>query len=46
LRTQLGRLQSIAESGDLEAAEAAIENLLAVVEIRQTIERIQAGGPG
>jgi soluble cytochrome b562 len=46
LRTQLGRLQSIADSGDLEAAEAAIENLLAVVEIRQTIERIQAGAPG
>jgi uncharacterized coiled-coil DUF342 family protein len=46
LRTQLGRLQGIAESGDLEAAQAAIERLLAVGEIRRTIENIQAGAPG
>jgi hypothetical protein len=46
LRTQLGRLQGIAESGDLEAAQAAIERLLAVGEIRRTIEIIQAGAPG
>lgn len=46
LRTQLGRLQGIAESGDLDAAEAAIERLLAVGEIRRTIEIIQAGAPG
>jgi ABC-type phosphate transport system auxiliary subunit len=43
LRTQLTRLQSIAESGDLEAAAAAIERLLSVAEIRTTIERIEAG---
>jgi len=43
LRTQLGRLQGIAESGDLDAAQAAIERLLAVGEIRRTIEIIQAG---
>ncbi|MGH3014850.1 MAG: hypothetical protein ACRDNN_07875, partial [Gaiellaceae bacterium] len=43
LRTQLGRLQGIAESGDLDAARAAIESLLAVAEIRRTIEIIQAG---
>jgi soluble cytochrome b562 len=46
LRTQLGRLQGIAESGDLDAAQAAIERLLAVGEIRRTIEIIQAGAPG
>lgn len=46
LRTQLGRLQGIADSGDLEAAQAAIERLLAVGEIRRTIEIIQAGSPG
>ncbi|HWM13860.1 MAG TPA: hypothetical protein VNO56_05220 [Gaiellaceae bacterium] len=46
LRTQLGRLQGIAESGDLEAAQAAIERLLAVGEIRRTIEIIQSGAPG
>ena len=46
LRTQLGRLQGIAESGDLDAAQAAIERLLAVGEIRRTIENIQAGSPG
>ena len=43
LRTQLGRLQGIAESGDLDAAQAAIERLLAVGEIRRTIEIIQSG---
>jgi hypothetical protein len=43
LRTQLGRLGGIAASGDLEAAQAAIERLLSVGEIRQTIENIQAG---
>ena len=46
LRTQLGRLQGIADSGDLEAAQAAIERLLAVGEVRRTIENIQAGAPG
>ena len=46
LRTQLGRLQGLAESGDLEAAQAAIERLLAVGEIRRTIEIIQAGAGG
>jgi hypothetical protein len=46
LRTQLGRLHGIAESGDLDAAQAAIERLLAVGEIRRTIEIIQAGAPG
>jgi uncharacterized coiled-coil DUF342 family protein len=48
LRTQLGRLQGIAESGDLEAAQAAIERLLSIGQIRQTIENIQsgAGAPG
>ena len=43
LRTQLGRLGGIAESGDLEAAQAAIERLLAVGELRRTIEIIQGG---
>jgi hypothetical protein len=43
LRTQLGRLQGIADSGDLDAAQAAIERLLAVGELRRTIENIQAG---
>jgi hypothetical protein len=46
LRTQLGRLGGIAESGDLDAAQAAIERLLAVGEIRRTIEIIQSGAPG
>lgn len=43
LRTQLIRLQGIVDSGDLEAAAAAIERLLSVAEIRSTIERIEAG---
>ena len=43
LRTQLTRLQGIADSGDLEAAAAAIERLLSVAEIRTSIERIEAG---
>ena len=43
LRTQLGRLQGIAESGDLEAAQAAVERLLSIGLLRQTIETIQSG---
>jgi hypothetical protein len=46
LRTQLGRLQGIAASGDLDAAQAAIERLLSIGQIRQTIENIQAGASG
>lgn len=45
LRTQLRRLQGIVDSGDLDAAQAAIERLLSVAEIRISIERIQAGAP-
>ncbi len=45
LRTQLGRLQGIAGSGDLEAAQAAIEQLLSIGQIRQTLENIRAGAP-
>ncbi|MGH3036286.1 MAG: hypothetical protein ACRDMU_03810 [Gaiellaceae bacterium] len=45
LRTQLGRLQGIADSGDLEAAQAAVERLLSVGLLRQTIETIQSSAP-
>lgn len=43
LRTQLGRLEGIVATGDLEAAQAAIERLLSIGQLRQTIENIQSG---
>jgi len=46
LRTQLGRVYGLAQAGDLEAAKAATESLLSLAEIRETIEKIEAGSSG
>jgi hypothetical protein len=44
LRTQLNRVQSIANSGDLEAAVAATERLISIEQLRTTIAAIQDAG--
>lgn len=43
LRTGVGRVQGLADAGDLEGAQAAIGRLLAIGQIRATIENIEAG---
>ena len=42
LRTQLGRVQGIAEGGDVESAKTAIGSLLSVGEIDDAIAQIRA----
>jgi ElaB/YqjD/DUF883 family membrane-anchored ribosome-binding protein len=48
LRTQLGRIQGLVDSGDLEAAQNGLPSLLAIVEIKDAIEQIReaSGGTG
>jgi hypothetical protein len=45
LRTQLGRVQGLLANDDLEAAQAATEQLLSANQIRQTIAAIEAATP-
>jgi soluble cytochrome b562 len=44
LRTQLNRVQSLANAGDLEAAVAATEMLISIEQLRTTIAAIQDAG--
>ena len=44
LRTQLNRVQSLADAGDLEAAVAATERLISIEQLRTTIAAIQDAG--
>ena len=44
LRTQLNRVQSLANAGDLEAAIAATELLISIEQLRTTIAAIQDAG--
>lgn len=43
LRTGVGRVQGLADAGDLEAAQAALGRMLAIGQIRATIEDIESG---
>jgi hypothetical protein len=46
LRTQLGRVSGLLTQGDLEAAQAATEQLLAVQQLRVTIDAIESAAAG
>ncbi len=46
LRTQLNRVQSLADAGDLETAKASTQQLLSIVELRKAIEAIESAGSG
>ena len=44
LRTQLNRVQSLADAGDLEAAVAASEQLISIAQLRAAIAAIENAG--
>jgi hypothetical protein len=46
LRTQLGRVEGLLASDDLEGAKTATEQLLSIQQMRQVIARIEAGSGG
>jgi chromosome segregation ATPase len=46
LRTQLGRVEGLLASGDLETAKTATEGLISVQQIRATIAAIEAASGG
>ncbi len=46
LRTQLGRIEGLLASDDLDGAKTATEQLLSIQQMRQTIARIEAASGG
>ena len=46
LRTQLGRVEGLLASNDLEGAKTATEQLLSIQQMRQVIARIEAESGG